>query len=355
MSRTVRTIHCRNVNEALYLGTELLRNHGVEVSPRGLKTLEAPGPVITTYSHPEECVLFSKARKINPFFHLFEALWVLVGRDDVETLAKFNSRMREYSDNGRTFHAPYGYRLQQHFGKTNFFNGINQLRACADILEADPESRQAVASIWDPEKDLPRTGYSRTKDTPCNDTLAFKIRDGAVHLTVFCRSNDMLWGAYGTNAVQFSVILQYMAHLLGCKVGSYTQISDSFHVYTENDNAPNIREMWEKVQEEADKRTYVLNDYELKKVEMVPMFGGHRTLEFDVFVTDLLCGDVHSYPNKFDSPFLEFVAKPMLIAWNAWKIQHDAKYARAILSDGERCTVRDHWVTAARNFIPTEG
>ena len=51
-------------------------------------------------------------------------------------------------------------------------------------------------------------------------------------MTVCCRSNDVLYGCYGSNVVQFSTLLEYLAARIGLPVGHYYQVSDSFHAYT---------------------------------------------------------------------------------------------------------------------------
>lgn len=218
-------IVARNVNDALVRGIDFFSappstGKYREVSPRGMRTLEADGPVITEYLDPMRRVLFSETRDANPFFHLFEALWILAGRDDVGFLSYFNARMKDYSDDGVKFNAPYGHRLRNHP-----FVG-DQLHKVVDILKGDPDSRRAVATIWYPDKDL-----RDSKDVPCNDMVMFKIRDGKLNMTVKNRSNDILWGAYGANAVQFAFILEYVASALGVPPGKYYQVSDSYHVY----------------------------------------------------------------------------------------------------------------------------
>src|SRR5271154_5758040 len=62
------------------------------VSPRGMETIEWKGVFITEYEKPDERVLFSQTRDANPFFHFFESLWILAGREDVEFLAQFNPK-----------------------------------------------------------------------------------------------------------------------------------------------------------------------------------------------------------------------------------------------------------------------
>lgn len=218
-------INARNVNHALPAALVAIRNSGIPVAPRGMKTLEIDGPVTTTYAYPDEMVLFNPVRDANPFFHFFEALWILRGRDDVAFLAHFLPRMAEFSDDGKRFHAPYGYRLR------NAGTGIDQIEKCIELLKADPDTRQAVMSIWSPMLDNPDI---KTKDKPCNDMIMLKIREGKLRMSVCNRSNDVIWGAYGANVVQFSTLLKYMAGRIGVGIGTYTQFSDSFHIYDDN-------------------------------------------------------------------------------------------------------------------------
>jgi thymidylate synthase len=112
--------------------------------------------VATVYEEPREKVLYCEERDANPFLHFFEALWLLAGRNDVAFLAQFLPRLAEYSDNGRTFHGAYGYRLRTRFGK-------DQLVEAAARLKKEPDTRQVVLQIWSCEDDLNRP----SKDIPC--------------------------------------------------------------------------------------------------------------------------------------------------------------------------------------------
>lgn len=218
----MQSITVRNVNHALPLALALLRDTGRRIAPRGMPTLEIEGPFATTYQCPEEMILFDDDRDANPFFHFFESLWILAGRDDVQFLAWLLPRMADFSDDGVKFHAPYGHRMRTAFG-------FDQIEFCIKKLTADPDTRQAVVSIWHPGLD-----WQTSCDLPCNDMLMFKLRDGNLRLTVCNRSNDAVLGAYGANVVQFSTLLRYVAAMVGVEVGTYTQVSDSFHVYESN-------------------------------------------------------------------------------------------------------------------------
>ena len=221
----MKTILARNVNDALQQGIALIKMYGEEVDSRVGKTLEIPTPVSTVYHRPWERVLINSARDANPFFHLMESLWILAGRDDTKFLCEFNKRMVDYSDNGRTFNAPYGFRLRK---SISYDPNQDQLQEVINILKKDPNSRQAVCQIWDP-LDLTKS----TMDKACNMSIIFRVRNNKLSMTVYNRSNDMIWGAYGANVVQFSMIQEYVAAHLSLQMGSYTQVTNSYHIYTE--------------------------------------------------------------------------------------------------------------------------
>ena len=218
------TIVARNVTEALHIGLSNLKNYGEWHKTRTGKVLEYPEPVVTQYKYPKERVLFSPTRDANPFFHLFEALWMLGGQEDVAYVKFFNKRMEDYSDDGWRLHGAYGYRWR------NYFH-TDQLNRVVNHLTRSPASRRAVVSMWDPE-DLVRAMGSYS-DIPCNTHIYFKRKNDELNMTVLCRSNDIIWGAYGANAVHFSILQEYIASQIGIKVGGYYHFSDSYHAYEE--------------------------------------------------------------------------------------------------------------------------
>ena len=231
-------INVRNVNDAILEGITLLRTKGEQVESRNGPTLEMNCPVATTYQRPWERVVLSNVRDANPFFHLMEAMWILAGRCDVKFLTEFNKRMADYSDDGEEFNAPYGYRMRVAVNMQIVPQPFDQIQHVISILRNDPNSRQAVIQIWDSE-DLNKS----TKDKACNMSVVFRIRKGALHMTVYNRSNDILWGAYGANVVQFSMLQEYVAAHLGVHMGPYTQITNSYHVYTTGPGG----ELWDKL------------------------------------------------------------------------------------------------------------
>ena len=231
MNTTVFSGH--NPTQLYLSGLLKLVHEGDECSPRGKKIKELR-PVIIEYLSPLKRVTFLRGRTINPFFQLAEAIWIIAGRSDVAFLEEYNKNMVNFSDDGVSFNAPYGERLR--FWNKNdslgfIFNPLDQLADVYRKIKEDPDTRQAVASIYNPLFD---NISNNTKDRPCNMLLSFKLRKGKLDLQVYNRSNDIHWGTFGANLCQFSTILELMASWLGVEVGTYYQNTDSFHVYLDD-------------------------------------------------------------------------------------------------------------------------
>jgi len=299
-------IDVRNVNDALPQAISLLQHHGKKVVSRGMETVEMPGPVSTVYHNPTQRVLFDPVRDANPFFHLMESLWIIGGSNRVELPKYFMDSIDRFSDDGKTFHGAYGHRLRHAFG-------FDQLTAAISILRDKPDSRQVVLSIWDGREDLGTV----TKDLPCNDLIMLKVRDGKLNMTVCNRSNDAIWGAYGANVVQFSMLQEWLAASIGVNVGHYVQQSDSFHVYTDNPfwkNACNDVH-WIKTADDM---------YAFAEVQSYAL--ATNTLDALIFRKDceMLChmaeeqnGDLLAY--QYDSTYFKDVITPAIAAYMYYK------------------------------------
>lgn len=235
------TLHAQNVNDAFALARTLVVDPACLYPPnpthRNAATLgpvhQCRTAVTTVYAQPTQCVLWNEGRDANPFFHLFDALWCLAGRDDVALPAYWLPRYRNYSDDGTRLHGAYGYRWTHAFERDQLFEAVQRLRT-------DPHDRRVVLQMYDYTLDVPvpNEDYAPvppSKDVPCNLMIAVQ-RDpeyGALHLTVFNRSNDIVWGCYGANAVQFGVLHEWLATSIGCAVGTLTQVSTNWHMYAQ--------------------------------------------------------------------------------------------------------------------------
>ena len=236
-------LEARNVNYALAQGVDFIHRLGVREPSRAGDVLRVPVPVTTVYESPVERVCFHPWRDANPFFHLIESLWMIAGRDDLASLTRYVSTFGQFSDDGETVPGAYGKRWRdwQFQGSEhsvgNEYGWPDQLDRVVEQLRTNPRDRRVVIQMWDPAVDVERN-IAGSKDVPCNITALPFEQDGKLNLTVFCRSNDMVLGAYGANAVHFSFLLEYLAARVGLEVGRYYQVSNNFHAYVENAGDP---------------------------------------------------------------------------------------------------------------------
>ena len=320
---------CRNINHTYAVEVNAIKEVGRTVDSRNGPTLEFPYPVQTTYKFPDERILFDKTRRVNPFFHLVEGLWIIAGSNSGKFIEEFNPRMLNYSDDGETLYGAYGYRLR----KTQ---GLDQIEIAIAMLKADPDSRRVVLQMWDAGFDLGKEG----KDFPCNTHIYLKIRDGALNMTVCCRSNDLLWGKLGANAVHFSMLQEYLAGRIGVELGVYTQFSDSLHVYTEE-------EIWNRVKDSTP--LFVNDPYASdiveERVEPYPMMKQPELFDQDlaVFMDNPFTGDVSAYKSDF---FLD-VVQPLA---KTWELRHDREKALVLV---EYISAEDLKL-ACRNWLLTK-
>src|ERR1700744_2369987 len=107
----VMHIHRRNINDSFTtMVTNFTGPDCIQEKTRNGNVIRIDEPVTVTYCQPRERVLFNRARNTNPFFHLYESLWMLAGRNDLAPLTYYNSRMNEFSDDQKTLNGAYGYR-----------------------------------------------------------------------------------------------------------------------------------------------------------------------------------------------------------------------------------------------------
>lgn len=209
----------RNVSFATVAGLADLMAHGTEVTVRGHRTREILHRV-TVLERPLERFVFVPGRGNDPFAQVAEAMWVLAGRDDVGWLGRYLPRAGDYSDDGHTWRAGYGPRLRRWNGS------VDQLDLVRRSLLADPASRRAVTSLFDPGGD-----FLDSKDIPCTNWLSWTMREGRLHLAVALRSNDAVWGFSGANAFEWSVVHEALAYWTSAQAGPQTWLASSFHIY----------------------------------------------------------------------------------------------------------------------------
>lgn len=333
----------RNVNDALGNCLTHLPALGVRQESRNGPVLMFPGPVTTTYLQPTERVLFSTKRNANPVFHLMESLWMLEGRDDVQFPATFVKNMKNFSDDGHVFWGAYGHRWRRMFG-------YDQIAMIIRELTRNPLSRRCVLQMWNPKfgglgqiPDL-HQAMSGGKDVPCNTAIYFDTQDGKLNMTVTCRSNDILWGCYGANAVHMSMLQEYVALSVGVPVGKYHQFSNNLHLYVDNVKVP-----IDELRRDVFASNYYVNDM-AGPISPLPLIRTGETMEewdadlsysFSAFdsrgVEDMVC-------QQYTTDFFNFTMVPMLSAWL------DRKNPIAADRHAELIAAPD-WRLAMRNWL----
>lgn len=219
---------------------DLLRG-GEEVGSRGGRVKELTHVGITL-THPWRREILVDSRKPSIAAQIAETMWILAGRDDIEWLANYLPRVYDFSDDGERWRAGYGRRLRSWPRRQGHeTTPIDQLAYVVRTLRESPLSRQAVATIWDPQIDT-----APGKDIPCNNWLSFSSRLGKLDLHVAIRSNDAIWGWSGINAFEWSTLQEVVAGLLGLQVGSLHFSTTSFHLYDHHwTKAHKIVEAWQ--------------------------------------------------------------------------------------------------------------
>lgn len=331
------SVKVNDVNQALQFGLEHLLHAGIEETSRNGPVLVAPEPVCIEYINPRARVLFSPTRDANPWFHLFESLWMLAGDNAIEFPCYFNSKYNEFSDDGRTMWDAYGWRWRRFFG-------WDQLSAIADELKRDPSSRRCVLSMWNSMDTLNTHDdfYVAThggKAVPCNTHAYFAIRAGRLNLTVMNRSNDLVWGLAGANAVHMSFLLEYMSALTSIPMGVYYQFTNNLHLYT----AKFSREWCEQVIAEC----IALEDMDTPELGPAIEPGFDEDLaRFMPWARGVIQGGTQSPLGELRTPFVREVAVPMFLAWTLRK----AGNTRDALDILEDCAAPD-WALTATEWI----
>jgi hypothetical protein len=159
-------------------------------------------------------------------------------------------------------------------------------------------------------------------------------------MTVFNRSNDLIWGALGANVVHFSMLQEYMACCLGVEVGMYHQVSNNMHVYLNNFKP----DEWVPTELRQLAQVYGPAQY--------PRLGPKLLVnkqQFDKEVSDIVAaasghGDGWGY--KCQEPWLQTVACPMLMAFYYHK-RRDYEAAFEVLEQVQA----DDWRIAGHTWL----
>jgi len=387
----------KDVNDAFAVLVEMVLKNQIgttKTTSRAGDVIAINEPMLITYENPCHRVLFNPLRDCNCFFQLYEALWMLAGRNDVSPLAYYNRRMTEFSDDGKTLNGAYGYRwrTKPRMPWTDLYGAspakfaevhcgpvrrVDQLDILVDHLKKTPNSRRAVLQMWDVEDDLLKIDES--KDVSCNLSVMFSLRQGRcevcddyrgpdqdcpacnsesptfLDMTVTNRSNDMIWGMLGANVVHFSFLLEYIAARLGASVGRYHQFTNNLHVYTSNW----LPRKWLSVYGQYRTMYSPPNTRYEDLASLVPLVVDPERFDRELpeFV-ERHSKDATGVAYKLNSePFLQNVAQPLCTAFHYHKRRQYAdamSVVQEILADDWRIVATD-WIRKRRSKYESKG
>lgn len=233
-------------------------NMGIKSAPRGMGIYELIG--YTSHVKMWNPIIFNPNRKLGYRFMAAEAAWILSGRDDVKSISPYSKDISNFSDDGEVFFGAYGPKI------------VNQIRYVIDTLVGDPDSRQAVITIW-------RENPKKSKDIPCTVSLQWLVRNGEIHCVANMRSSDLWLGhpydIFNFSAVSFYIMLHLnMIHGMNLKLGNLILHAGSKHIYERN------------VERISDLLTNV-NKNGIEPVERTPVFEQSRYNSPDQFILNL--------------------------------------------------------------------
>lgn len=193
--------------------------HGKEVAPRGQKTREIEDAIIRI-EDVYNTLPMNVGRGAVPGIGAVEACQLLSGTSFPDLVIAIGPQFKNYAEDNGLFHGAYGPRT----------NG--QFEVVIDRLQRDPDSRQAVVTIWNPEYDL----QPSKRDYPCTILHQFRIRDNKLNMSVYMRSNDVWLGA-AYDFFQFTRVQLAMASVLQIEPGTYNHHVGSLHIYEQHYDA----------------------------------------------------------------------------------------------------------------------
>ena len=169
-----------------------------------------------TVQDPLDKVIKTPERKFNQDYAEYEWCWYQNGNRDASEIAERAKIWKQMMIPGTNeVNSNYGY----------FWNYNNQLVKVIDELKRNKETRRAIVVHYILHE-IDRYKY----DTPCNDVLNFYIKDDKLHLTVFARSIDLVFG-FCNDQYTFAKLMDHVSRKTGYEVGQMHWFITNLHIY----------------------------------------------------------------------------------------------------------------------------
>jgi thymidylate synthase len=169
-----------------------------------------------TIQDPSDKVITTPRRKFNQEYAEYEWDWYLKGDRDAKEIGERAKIWNQMMIPGSTeVNSNYGY----------FWNYNNQLAKVIDELKRNKETRRAIVVHYILHE-IDQYKY----DTPCNDVLNFYIKDDKLHLSVFARSIDLVFG-FCNDQYTFAKLIERVSIKTGYPVGQMHWFITNLHIY----------------------------------------------------------------------------------------------------------------------------
>ena len=216
MDVKVKTIEIEDgVNGYVDLVQHVLK-HGEHAAPRGMNTREIEDATIYI-SDVRAALPLGVIRGTVPGIGAVEACQLMSGLSIPQLVIDIGPQFANYTEDDGLFHGSYGTRTK------------GQYDVMIERLRKDPDTRQAVVTIWNPERDM----LEKKRDYPCTILHQFRIRNNKLNMSVYMRSNDVWLGA-AYDFFQFTRVQLAMCSVLGIEPGTYAHHVGSLHIYENN-------------------------------------------------------------------------------------------------------------------------
>jgi len=175
-----------------------------------------------TIAAPQQKVIETPQRKFNKEYADYEWEWYLKGdrnANEISERAKIWKQMMVPDTDGEV-NSNYGY----------FWNYNDQLDRVIKDLKTNKHTRRGIIVHYD-INELDRYQF----DTPCNDVLNFYIKDGKLHLTVFARSIDLVYG-FCNDQYTFAKLMELVSKETDYPTGEMHWMITNLHIYPRHYN-----------------------------------------------------------------------------------------------------------------------
>lgn len=207
---------------------DLYNNPEYICRPRNLEIKEILNCVIEI-KEPNLNLFKNEVRSSQEKYCCAETLWYFAGTKNCEFIEKYASMWSQLKNDKNEVNSAYGYLIFNEENQDHY----TQYEWALNCLKTDKDSRQAFMHF-----NRPYHQYDGNKDQVCTLVALFHIREDELNMTLTMRSNDVIYG-FSNDYTFFNILHQQMyLHLKEyypkLKMGSYTHISHSMHLYSKH-------------------------------------------------------------------------------------------------------------------------